>query len=64
MDANTEERTDLLTAGEAAKILRVHPYTIYDLLRTKRLVGFKINRRWRIYKKSLEQLMEAFQEKT
>ena len=48
----------LLTAGEVATKLRLHVYTVYELLRTRRLVGFQIRRRWRIRQSSLDKFMD------
>lgn len=52
-----EENEETLTIREAAKILNVHPYTIYDLLKNKLLIGFRLRKRWRIRKSSLEKFM-------
>ncbi len=52
-----DQRDNLLTAGEVAAILRLHVYTVYELLRTKRLVGFQIRRRWRVRQSSLDKFM-------
>lgn len=49
----------LLTVKEAAYILKIHPYTVYGLLKTGRLIGFQLNRRWRIRRKNLEALMDG-----
>ena len=53
-----ERQDNLLTAGEVAAILRVHVYTVYELLRTRRLVGFQIRRRWRVRQSSLDKFMD------
>ena len=49
----------LLTANEVADILRVNVYTVYGLLRTNRLKGFQIQRRWRIPRGSLDEFMQV-----
>ena len=54
---NDERQDKLLTAGEVAAILRIHVYTVYELLRTRRLVGFQIRRRWRVRQSSLDKFM-------
>ena len=53
-----DSQDKLLTAGEVAERLRLHVCTVYALLRTRRLVGFKIRRRWRIRQSSLDKFME------
>lgn len=50
---------EILTVKEAADLLRVHPYTVYDLLKTGFLTGFKVRRQWRIYSHSLRELMKT-----
>ena len=48
---------DVLSAAEAASELRVHVYTVYDLLKSGRLYGYRINRRWRIPRASFDKFM-------
>ena len=48
------EFESVLTIGEVAEILRVHPATIYRLVRRGELPGFKIGNTWRINRASLE----------
>ena len=50
---------EILTTREVAAMLRVHIYTVHDLLKTGRLTGFKINSRWRIHRKSVLKFMET-----
>jgi len=56
-----ERRVDneVLTVQEAAKLLRINQYTVYGLLRTHRLDGFKITRRWRILKSSVDKFISG-----
>ena len=49
-----EKLTGLLTIFEVAEILRVHPTTIYRLVRRGVLPGFKIGGNWRIDRGSFE----------
>ena len=49
-----EKLTRLLTIAEAAEILRVHPTTIYRLVKRGVLPGFKIGGNWRIDRGSFE----------
>jgi excisionase family DNA binding protein len=37
----------ILTAQELSEYLRVHPTTIYRLLRAKRIPGFRVGSDWR-----------------
>jgi excisionase family DNA binding protein len=45
--ASLELRAPVLTLREVSCYLRVHPSTIYKLLRAKRLPAFKIGSDWR-----------------
>ena len=49
-----EKLTRLLTIAEAAEILRVHPTTIYRLIKRGVLPGFKIGGNWRIDRGSFD----------
>ncbi|MBD5145435.1 MAG: helix-turn-helix domain-containing protein [Ruminococcus sp.] len=48
---------DYLTPYEAAYELSLSLTTIYNLLRSKKLPGFKVGRTWRIPKEALEKLL-------
>ena len=48
---------DYLTPYEAAYELALSLTTIYNLLRSKKLPGFKVGRVWRIPKDALEKLI-------
>lgn len=50
-----EKYDDVLTVTDVAEILFVGRNTIYDLLNTRQLQGFRIGRSWRILKTSLEE---------
>jgi excisionase family DNA binding protein len=45
----------VLTLGEMADVLRVHPSTIYRLLKKKALPAYKVGRDWRINVEAFEQ---------
>lgn len=45
---------DVLTVAEVAEVLYVGRNTIYELLNSGTLVGFRIGRGWRIPKANLE----------
>lgn len=54
------EKDELLTAEEVAKCLRVHRYTVYELLKCGRLEGFQLRTRWRIRKGSLNKFISEY----
>jgi excisionase family DNA binding protein len=49
----------VLTIGEVAEMLRVHPTTIYRLVKRGELPGFKVGGNWRINSDALENWLEA-----
>jgi excisionase family DNA binding protein len=55
----TEKVDVVLSAKEAAERLSVHIYTIYKLLNSGKLEGFRINRRWRITNASLNDFIHT-----
>ena len=48
------ERASILTLENVAEYLRVHPSTIYRLLKRKQLPAFKIGRDWRFNLESID----------
>jgi excisionase family DNA binding protein len=55
----------VLTLEEAAAYLRVHPSTVYRLLRSHQLPGFRIGRDWRFNQDSIDRwVVEAEQVET
>jgi excisionase family DNA binding protein len=44
---NAGSHPQLLTVREVSEYLRVHPTTIYRLLRAKQLPGFQVGSEWR-----------------
>ena len=48
------ERASILTLENVAEYLRVHPSTIYRLLKRKQLPAFKIGRDWRFNVESID----------
>jgi excisionase family DNA binding protein len=44
----------VLTIGEVAEMLRVHPTTIYRLVKRGELPGFKVGGNWRINSDALD----------
>ncbi len=51
---DSSERPSLLTLENVAEYLRVHPSTIYRLLRKKQLPAFKVGRDWRFNRESID----------
>jgi excisionase family DNA binding protein len=54
-----QELGRVLTINEVAAIFRVHPTTIYRLVRRGDLPGFKIGGNWRINKASLDSWLSS-----
>lgn len=48
----------LLTPKDVAERLGVHLYTVYGLLRSGRLPGFRLNTHWRIKREALNNFMK------
>lgn len=45
---------EYMTLQEVAKLLRVNVATVRSLIRDKRLIGFKVGRRWRVSREALQ----------
>ena len=52
-----EKAKAVLTIGEVAEMLRVHPTTVYRLLKRGDIPGFKIGGNWRVSVNALERWM-------
>jgi excisionase family DNA binding protein len=48
-------QSDIFTIKELSEHLRVHPTTIYRLLRQGRLPGFRVGSNWRFNRAAIEQ---------
>jgi excisionase family DNA binding protein len=48
----------LLTPEQVAQELQIHHFTVLKLLRTRRLKGIRIGRRYRIREKDLDKFLE------
>jgi len=46
---------EVMTVKELAYYLRVHPTTVYRLLRTRQLPGFRVGSEWRFNRAAIEQ---------
>jgi excisionase family DNA binding protein len=53
------EQDVLLTFQEAAELLRVSRATMYRWIDSGQLVGHKVGRRWRFYKRDLHAFVSA-----
>lgn len=49
-----ESNGEIMTIGELAAHLRVHPTTIYRLLREGRIPGFRVGSAWRFSRGAIE----------
>jgi excisionase family DNA binding protein len=56
---HVEDHDRLLTFQEAANWLRVSRATMYRLLDSGQLVGYKVGRSWRFYKADLHRLVDT-----
>ena len=57
------QRTQVMTLKEISKYLGVHEMTVYRLLKTKKLPGFKVGGQWRTKKEVLDNwLLKDMQE--
>ena len=50
--------TTVLTVEEAAEFLKVHPSTIYRLLKSRTIPAFKIGSDWRFNQESIQRWIE------
>jgi excisionase family DNA binding protein len=50
--------TTVLTLEEAAEFLKVHPSTIYRLLKSRTIPAFKIGSDWRFNQESIQRWIE------
>jgi len=51
----SSEEEEIFTIKELSEHLRVHPTTIYRLLRQGRLPGFRVGSNWRFNRAAIEQ---------
>jgi excisionase family DNA binding protein len=49
---------NVLTIGEVAQLLRVHPATIYRLLKKKGIPAFRVGFDWRFSREAVEAWMK------
>ena len=51
----------ILTVGEVSQYLRIHPTTIYRLVRTNRIPGFRVGSDWRFNTDAIDRWMSKQQ---
>ena len=51
---DSNERPPILTLENVAEYLRVHPSTIYRMLKRNQLPAFKLGRDWRFNRESID----------
>jgi excisionase family DNA binding protein len=59
MDGATRDVDRVLTISEVAEALRLHPTTIYRLVKRGDLAAFKIGGSWRVSRASLDVWLSA-----
>jgi len=67
LDAHTEatsrsrraRKSNLMTIEEVAEYLRVHPSTVYRLVRQGALPAVKIGKQWRVDRETLEEWLRG-----
>jgi excisionase family DNA binding protein len=52
--ADANESPSILTLGDVAEYLRVHPSTIYRLVKMRQLPAFKVGSDWRFNRESID----------
>ncbi|MGA7869542.1 MAG: helix-turn-helix domain-containing protein [Candidatus Binatus sp.] len=59
MKKNPEPRLpEILTVEEISELLRVHPSTIYRMLKRKEIPGFKVGNDWRFQTGNIRQWLD------
>jgi len=54
-----ESERKILTVADVADFLRVHPQTVYRLLKTRQLPAFRIGSDWRFSRDDVESWMQG-----
>ena len=50
-----EPKSELMTAEETCRYLKITPRTLYRYLRSRRIPAFKLGKEWRFVRSDLEQ---------
>ena len=59
MKVSKLSKSQVLTALELAKYLRIHPTTVYKLAKRGQLPAFKVGGDWRFNRTSIEKWLES-----
>jgi excisionase family DNA binding protein len=59
MKGSGSSKSQVLTALELARYLRIHPTTVYKLAKRGELPAFKVGGDWRFNRASIEQWLET-----
>jgi excisionase family DNA binding protein len=54
--------TKVLTVGEVAVFLQIHPSTVYRLLKNRRIPAFRMGSDWRFNQESIEQWVKKMED--
>lgn len=57
--ADNEDKPTLMTVEEAAQYLRLHPSTVYRLVRLRKLPAVKVGKQWRLDRGALEDRLRS-----
>ncbi|HWF59807.1 MAG TPA: helix-turn-helix domain-containing protein [Nitrospira sp.] len=52
---NRDPKTELMTATETCRYLKITPRTLYRYLRSRQIPAFKLGKEWRFVRSDLEQ---------
>ena len=58
MPENTREENEILTVSQVSKLLKLHPRTIYKLVRNGMIPGRRVGKKWRFLK---SEIMKRFE---
>ena len=50
--------SEILTVEEVSEFLRLHPTTIYRMLKRNEIPGFKVGNEWRFFKGHIERWLD------
>lgn len=59
MSRVVETKSIVLTTREAAELLRLHPVTIRNLIRTNQLAALRVGTKFLVVRESLERLLRV-----
>jgi excisionase family DNA binding protein len=51
----TAQKSELMTATETCRYLKITPRTLYRYLQSRQIPGFKLGKEWRFVRSDLEQ---------